>query len=191
MEATAGPCHSMLHVSLSNISHFWGRPAACSIRSSAACRTAASQRRAKSARTWSGATSPSSERCAAPSMLGWSICARIAADRWRTAKAVLETTATMRGTDLLAAMRIAAADTFAPPARREGRIGIGNRCSRSQSEAPMIAPLALAIGATAPVLPAAAHLEVSATFARTAVAERLPRAPESPAPLHHARRGHA
>jgi hypothetical protein len=30
----------------------------------------------------------------------------------------------------------------------------------------MIAPLALAIGATAPVLPAAADLEVSATFAR-------------------------
>ena len=49
----------------------------------------------------------------------------------------------------------------------------------------MIEPLALAIEATAPVLPAAADLEVSATFARTAVAERLPRAPESPAPLHH------
>jgi hypothetical protein len=46
----------------------------------------------------------------------------------------------------------------------------------------MIAPLALAIGATAPVLPAGAYLEVFATFARTAVAERLPRAPESPAP---------
>jgi len=49
----------------------------------------------------------------------------------------------------------------------------------------MIAPLALAIGATAPALPAAADLEVSATFARTAVAERLPRAPESSSPLHY------
>jgi hypothetical protein len=38
-----------------------------------------------------------------------------------------------------------------------------------------IAPLALAIEALAPVLPLAADLEVSATFARTAVAERLPR----------------
>jgi hypothetical protein len=57
----------------------------------------------------------------------------------------------------------------------------------------MIAPVALAIEATAPALPAAADLEVSATFARTAVAERLPRAPasarKSRAPAHHARHG--
>jgi hypothetical protein len=31
----------------------------------------------------------------------------------------------------------------------------------------------------------AADLEVFISLARTAVAERLPRAPESPAPLHH------
>jgi hypothetical protein len=38
----------------------------------------------------------------------------------------------------------------------------------------MIVSLALPIETTAPVLPAGAELEVSVTFARTAVAERLP-----------------
>jgi hypothetical protein len=64
--------------------------------------------------------------------------------------------------------RARAARQLVVNARREGRIGIGNniRCSRSQSEASMPAPLALAIEATAPALPAAGDLEASAMFAR-------------------------
>jgi hypothetical protein len=75
-------------------------------------------------------------------------------------------------------------------ARYFPRFGIGNNGSRSQSEASMIAPLALAIGATAPVLPAAADLEVSVSFARTAVANQLAATTrKSRAPATTARRG--